>query len=223
MAISLIADTEAKSTNTTSVTTPAANMTGATCFGVWEAHDGSQTSLTDSEGNTGYTAVINQLATARLEGRVKTSPTVSSSMTFSLDPPGAGFPSLSVIGLAGTAASPVDQSSSANASQPGSITPTENNEWILTGGAYNNTNSPTVDSPFSTNQYATLVGDANAYGLGAARDEQTTATARNPTWSSSGNPTGQFSLKAAAVAATFIPIVGRGPGMALAGRGGLAA
>ena len=104
--------------------------------------------------------------------------------------PGGNTPALFFAAFSGAHASPFDQqngtSTPANPTvQPGSITPSEDNCLVITGGGvYTSGGSgPTVASP-----YTLLDGLAGAGGVtwgGAlAYNIQTTATATNPIWTS---------------------------------------
>lgn len=117
-------------------------------------------------------------------------PTVGSGHTFTL----TGTASESVLGLAafsGTDTSAnVDQQNGSSASQPGSLTPTADNEVVVAMiGSYQS--SHTVDSGFT--EICDLNGAGAIYSLCLAYKVQTTAAAEDPTWSTSnGNTIASF-------------------------------
>jgi len=97
--------------------------------------------------------------------------------------------------FSGSSASPFDQQNGAastglvTSQQPGSITPTANNELIVTlFGDSNCSSIPTIDSGFTITDAIAYNGSSN-YGGAVAYLFQNTATAINPAWSitSSGN------------------------------------
>lgn len=79
-----------------------------------------------------------------------------------------------------TASSPFDQQNGAVATQPGSITPSENNELVLTGYVDQGTGALSINGGFSspdTQRSASYISGGASYLI------QTTAAAANPTWS----------------------------------------
>ncbi len=81
--------------------------------------------------------------------------------------------------------------------QPGSVTPSENNELIVTGLGFYPSGVLSVNSSFTISDQVNYVSSA-AMGLGAAYLVQGTAGAVNPTWTDSTTAT-----SLAAVIATF--------------------
>ncbi len=98
----------------------------------------------------------------------------------------AGFASIAAIGFTGNAASPADQQSGAfttgGAALPGSVTPSEDNELLITaiGGSTGGV-TYAVGSSFTLLDTTALVG-GQAYGLATGYKIQTTAGAENPSW-----------------------------------------
>lgn len=191
MAYALIAHDKAKSANDNSVTTAAINMTGADLLVVAVATTGfNAATVTDSLSNTWTAKTRYGTSSATIQLFFVQAPTVGASQTFTATANGE-FPSICVAGFSGSATTPFDVENGAQASgvstiQPGSITPNENSELIITAVGKNGVLTSTVDSPF------TLLDDQpgdnlHAIGTAMAYEIQTTATARNPTWTESAN------------------------------------
>lgn len=190
MAISLITSVKA---------TPGANggatgsidTTGATLLVVLIAdyRGGTGFSLSDSKGNS-WTALTQQTTSGGLVGRcqihycVPTS--VGSGHTFTYSGSG-GYPIIMAMAFSGThATTPFDAENGAVTTtgttiQPGSLTPSENNEVVVTVVSENNGTAPTIDSGYTVAQSGAASGGNNVAG-GAAYIIQTTASATNPTW-----------------------------------------
>ncbi len=187
LSFTVIASTGAKSTGSNTVTTSGIDTSGANLIIVAVSHDGPDNSPTDSTGSNTWTAVDTAVGSAPLI-RMFTcfNPTTDAAQTFTYS---NGFPSIGVLAVSGAASGTADQKSKAgpNASQPGSITPSEDNELLVTcavnGGA---ASEGPPSAPFSSHFIIDLVGDANSYTLAMAYEIQTTATARNPTWNNAG-------------------------------------
>lgn len=212
MAFGTPTSTKKLSTNSTSVTSDAIDTTGYNLIviGITTALNTAATP-TDSKGNT-WTALTGQGAGnvyARLWYSIN--PTVGSGHTFSTSG-SATYPSIFVLAIAGAAAAGFDQqngaaSASATSVQPGSITPTEDNELIVALCTNDDTgNTLSINGGFTIAQQNVSVG-AQAEGGGLAYLIQTTATAANPTWSWGGS-----SEAVATVIASFKAAVGGGGG-----------
>ena len=175
----------------TFATTPSRDTTGADLIAlacVWfDAFAGPDVS--DNKGNT-WTAVVQRtepsgITTACLFYCVN--PTVGSGHTFGLTGIGAvgNFPAIAMQAWSGAAASPLDQEAGTTGSgssiTPGSVTPSENDELIISMlGEGNSAPFTAIDGGFTVSDYL----DKNAsFGIGMAYLVQTTATAANPTWS----------------------------------------
>ncbi len=109
------------------------------------------------------------------------SPSTSGTHHFTLT--GTAYGSLCVAAFSGAAASPFDQENGATAVQPGSVTPSQNNELIIAGYSQSTNATPvSVDSGFTiTDQELSAGGTRLSAAL--AYLIQTTASAKNPTWS----------------------------------------
>jgi len=211
MAYSLIANTIKGTTNFNDVTTDAIDTTGANLIYIALSRYslGNPETVSDSKSNT-----WTQVTTAdpdfggqdKVIGYYCANPTVGSGHTFS----SSGTTDLSTIQVSawsGAASSPLDQENQNGATgtsiQPGSITPSEDNELILSAYAVNvfpGTDTYSIDSGFSILDQSP--GSSAAFGLGVAYKIQTSATAVNPTWSTNGSSQHQaakiISFKAAA-------------------------
>lgn len=196
-AITPLTHTSKGSTNAgTSVVTTAIDTTGATLIVVLAsdyAAGAGQPTLTDSAGNSWTALTVRDSGTG---GRAKfyyvVNPTTNAAHTFTLTLAGS-YPALAVASFAGThASSPFDQESGATGSsvtskQPGSLTPSGNNYLVITGLSYTVGEIGAVAVTQMTGA-PTPLEDADAVagqncGVSLAYEIQTTATARNPTWS----------------------------------------
>lgn len=195
MPYSYIAHAGAQSSDGNIVTTVAVDFTGADLIVLFVAHfDGATMTISDNQGNS-YTPLTHADGSS-LRGRLyyKRSPTVSGAMTFTAqDLGGASFPSINVLGFSGSVASPFDQESGVGSAftttqATGSITPTEDNELVVTGAGFGFEASPmlSVDGGFTiTDNQPGATGQA--YGGAIAYLIQTAAALANPTWTGSGN------------------------------------
>lgn len=159
-------------------------------------------SRSDSKGNTWVAVTASEYGyDPKVRFYYVKNPTVGSGHTFTL----GGSGSYSLLGFAafsGTDTSAnVDQQNGATGTQPGSITPTADNELIVCMiGSY--AASRTIDSGFT--EICDLAGGGGpGYGMCLAYKVQTTATAVNPTWSEN-NATAIASFKAGGGGAAFI-------------------
>ncbi len=73
------------------------------------------------------------------------------------------------------------QNTSASSLQGGTLTPAADNSLVVSFTAYASGGTETIDSPFTISDQQASSG--SGYGCALAYDIQTTATARNPTWS----------------------------------------
>jgi hypothetical protein len=202
----LVASNSCFSASGGACTTSATNMTGANlivgCLSYYNSTDTS--AFSDSLGSS-YSSAYST-AQANVTGSLiyAQGQSVSSSMTFTASAPGGtSYPSLTVMGFSGAVASPLDQNNKTGSGgvttlQPGSITPTQANELLVSCLAVNGTNSgASVSSPFTigpvVNGTASNEGVAEAYQIQAPGP-----TAVNPTWTWSTAETaitGQASFK----------------------------
>ncbi len=196
-------------------TTSAVNTTGANfeamifCLG-----STSLPTVSDSASNSwgsplaSYIGSSNQ--TLRLYGVAN--PTTATNQTFTVSSGSGSYSSFVVMTFSGV--STLDQKNGSHATssvtsfQPGSITPSINNELLLTGVCSNSVPSSSyaysVDSSFTiaTNGWKPYQPGSN-YATGSAYLVQTTATAENPTWSW----TGGSSPYVTSMVASFKPLV----------------
>ena len=184
MTIALVANTGAGSGDGNSVTTSGIDTTGATLIvlavNAFADPAGSGT-LSDSKGNT-WTGLTTYNSFSALFIRLYycASPTVGSGHTFTWASTGQN-PGICVQAYSGAAtSSPLDQQSGASGdNQPGSVTPSENNEVLVTALTIFGSVS-SVDSGFTISD--SFVGTAFATDMGIAYKIQTTAGAENVTW-----------------------------------------
>jgi len=215
MAITVVASVKAQSTDNNAVTTAAIDTTGAThLFAVISEQLTGGAAPTDSKGNTWAPGPTNVIQNPGVTSWYVKNPVVGTGHTFT----GGGtttFPSIYVIASSSTdTAENLDQSnngaSAGGTVQPGSVTPTVDDEIVFTGLAISNGPSPTIDSGFTLAQGA--ASTATSYGGGVAYLIQTTAAAANPTWTStaSGNLASVVAtFKPAAAGAAVTPILMR--------------
>ena len=173
-------------------TTAAMSTSGATLIVLVasELVSGTPCTPSDSQTNT-YTGLTAQANASETRVRLwyVAAPSTSGTHTFTC----AGtnhYPTVTVMAFNGVAASPFDQQNGAQSDNgalttlaTGSVTPTEDNELVVTGIAVGNSafgGTPTVSgytvAEFMNYQGGTAVGGALAYVI------QTTATATDPTW-----------------------------------------
>lgn len=196
--IALVAHAIAGSGGTSSATTAGVNTSGAN-FLVVVAVDlagGSQSAISDSYGNTPYLQLTSQSATVRETISFYYSATVGAGHTFTAS--GGTVSAIAAAAFSGVlTTNPVDVQAGTNNSgsatiQPGSITPTQNNELIISGiGGYVVAGSETysIDSGMTITDQQGLIGGAS-FGLALAYKVQTTAAAINPTWTVSSSAAG---------------------------------
>ncbi len=198
-AVALVTSTTARSTNSNGFTSSGINTTGANLIVVGVVRlTGVSATLSDSKGNT-YTAGTETTGvTPLLRLYYCASPVVGTGHTFTVTSTGA-YPAIAVLAFSGASTSPADlhseaTSASGNTIQPGSITPSENS-CVLVTAVGSNSNPQNIDNGFT----AVTIDPAGgaAFGIGIAHKIQTTATAVNPTWTSSGQ------VNASAVMASF--------------------
>ena len=175
--------------NVNAVTTSAINTTGAIAIvaqiGAFNLNVNGV--MTDSKSNT-WTLVRTDMVTSSLANVFYLcSPcTVGTGHTFTYTKSGSG-PGLNILALGNVAQTPLDQQNGNSAStvttiQPGSVTPTLNNEIVLCGlGASNTLGTPTINSGFTISTsvpFSTGVTEESAL----AYKIQTASAAVNPTW-----------------------------------------
>lgn len=191
----LISNTSAGSGDALSVTTSAIDTTGANLLVVAVAsYNGATAStLSDSKGNTWNARTAYSDAgtggIVRIQLFYASSPTVGTGHTFTGSSPGSGsYPCIAVAAFSGANTTPYasesgdTDGSSGSTDQPGTVTPGSNNNLIITGVAHNNAGSTmSVNESFTISNQTTAVG-SQCVGVAMGYQIQTTATARNPTW-----------------------------------------
>jgi hypothetical protein len=212
-AIDCAIHTQKGSTNGTGVVTdPITTTGGSAVYANVSDFQSDGYTLTDatmacmSPCNT-YTGLTAQSNTADGRSRIwyNENPTVGAGHVFTVTCTTSCYPVISVLVCTGTrTSSSFDQENGSNASgatvttiQPGSVTPSENNEVVIAGLSYTGTTVATVDSGFNQLDATAPLDAGNAFGGGIAFKVQTTAAGVNPTW------TWMDGTKAAATVATF--------------------
>lgn len=215
MAFSLVSSVLKQTTNANTTTSSAINTTGANLIVVSIADYALATAavLSDSEGNTWTGLTPRSVNGTRIKLYYCYNPTTSSSHTFTATGTGI-YVTLSALAFSGSDTSPFDvQNGSATATgtsaSTGSVSPSLDNELIITSGAWGNPGQPTslsINSGFTISQQAVNVS-AIAFGLGTAYLIQTTKGAVNPTWS--WGSSSEFALTIATFkASTVVPNTG---------------
>lgn len=186
MAYALISNS-APAQGLASATTAGIDTTGADLLIIALCCDDAHTATpTDSKSNTWTQLTSYTQTNVRVRLWYSTPSSVGTNHTFSSN--GLGFVG-TILGAAFSGAaqsSPADQQSGANGFvatlQPGSITPSENNELIWSHFGINAAGSPmSIDSGFTELAEADFSAGV-AYGGSFAYKIQTTAAAVNPTW-----------------------------------------
>lgn len=204
MSFSLIAHTKGASPNTNSVTSPGIDTTGANLLiaVIGELSTaGSPCVMSDSKSNTWHSLTTKATTLSRCTIFWSTPSSVGASHTFTATGSG-NFPSICVQAWSGALTpSPFDVengavNSSTSSLATGSVTPSQDNELVVAAfGATESYSSITLSFTLSDSQ--AYSGGVNL-ASGAAYLVETTATAKNPTWSFTGGPS-----DAAAAIATF--------------------
>jgi hypothetical protein len=166
---------------TSAIDTTSANLLVAVCN--WYASSGS---ISDSKGNIWTLGFATSGADTQVSIYYVYNPTVGSGHTFTWS---AANGPITVMAWSGSASSPADQSSGQNTAgattvQPGSITPSQNNELVIAGVDANN-NISSIDSGYTITDNESYTSGVSLGGA-AAYLIQTTASATNPTWTLSG-------------------------------------
>lgn len=187
--------------NSTTQTYTGGDTTGANliavCAGDYQAAPQAG-DITDSKSNT-YTMLteVNSASNARAALFFTTgSITVGTGHNIiNTTGGGSGFPGLAWAAFSGAVATPHDQNSgggsntSATALSPGSLTPSETNEILLSCLALippGTSSTEIIDSSFSVIDQVTAVNGGTNAGAVLAYQIQTTITARNPLWGWTG-------------------------------------
>jgi len=161
--------------------------------------------LSDSKGNTYTKRTTYSSSSRRVTIFYCTNPTVGSGHTFTYASTNSFSLSLFSAFSGANTSAPYDQENgdNGNTGQPGSVTPSEDNELVFTAIATDvGSGTPTIDSGFTVIDSAPNVG-GSYIGGGIAYKIQTTAAAVSPAWtwtSSSQLPTSIATFKAATAA-----------------------
>jgi hypothetical protein len=197
MAYALISEAIAGGTGNVA-TTGAIDTTGANLIVIIVADYNAEAPsvVTDSKSNN-YTALSTSTGQfSQVLIHYLYNPTVGSGHTFTATRTG-GFPAIKAYAFSGSVASPFDvgggdgvASPGPTTVQPGPVTPSEDNELLVTGWGWSQvSDTPTIDGGFSS---PTSVNNNPGvhFALSAAYLIQTTATLSDPTWTISSSAEG---------------------------------
>ncbi len=146
---------------------------------------GGQSGIFDNQGNTYI-----QITTTTGAGGSGNSlyycfnPNTNASHTFGAN--GAtNYPSIGVQAWSGSVSSPLDQNNNGGSGNsttvsPGNVTPTEDNELIVTGLTVNLNSVSSIDSGFTISD--SINASTGVFSTGMAYLVQTSASSENPTW-----------------------------------------
>ncbi len=189
MTIALVAHTAKGSTGGDTVTSDAIDTSTAN-FIVLVASTytgGPNATISDSKMNS-YSPLTEYSSFSRCRIYYCLTPTVGGSHTFQADTTG-GAPTICVAAFSGVkTASAFDVQNGATGGgvsnlQPGSITPSEDNELLITGYAGISGTPLSIDLSFTISDQVAYSGGNNMLGA-LAYLIQTSAAAKNPTWTS---------------------------------------
>jgi len=168
-------------------TSSAVDTTGATGIYIGYAlYDNPGTvSVSDSKGNT-YTALTQSGGVGSyVRLYYCQNPTVGASHTFTVTGTAifVAFGALAVSGSLTASSFDVESGGTASSTtvQPGSVTPSQDNEILVTAVSFNVINTASINSSFTLDGQLNYSIGVNI-GLGLAFKIQTTAGAENPTW-----------------------------------------
>jgi len=188
MASTVLAETDARSTNNTSVTTSAIDTTGCDILILAVVDDNaSPAAPTDSKGNTWTAATRYKTSAQGVRFYYCIGGTVGSSHTFTFTPGGTNYPAIGMIGASCDGTPTYDAENGANTSQTtGNVTPSASGALVITGQGNSDSNAVTGASGFTIT--AALPANANAYGVGMAYVVHTSG-AIGATWTQGGSNT----------------------------------
>lgn len=192
-AIAIVTSVLSESGDNNNVTSSSLNTTGASLIAlVVSSSTGGDYTVSDSKSNT-WSPLTAQNEGVQVGCRMyyAVNPTVGASHTFTVTKnSGANlWPSVAVIALSGAhTTAPFDAENGAVVSlsgslATGSVSPSENNEIVISGMAFSTNTSATVDSPMTMLHVAPSTAN---WGTGLAYEIQTAATARNTTFNAGG-------------------------------------
>jgi len=215
MAFSLLVDTFKVNSDITIVTSDAINTSGVDLL-VLGAHSygGTAPAISDSKSNSWTALTLQQGGVgSRMRIYYTVSPTVGSGHTFTVSGGGVAiYPVVTVFGFSGVKlASPFDQENGAGAVTvsslaTGSVTPSEDNELLVAFASTNVEDVTAVSASFTLVHHGP--NTAPSVGFGSSYQIQTTATARNPSFTFAASDG-----SVAAAVATFKAAAGGGGGV----------
>ncbi len=183
----------AGTTDTNNVTTASVTLAGN--FVVVVAADyrsATACTIADSRSST-FTIRTTYQTTAEQRIRIAYATGVTTGAGYTVSCNGtSSFPAVSFAAFSGVATtSAFDQESGATSDsavtfQPTIVTPTVANEVVIAGASAASAITITVNAPFTIPTNGSTTWDGTHYGVSVAYDIQTTATARNPTWTGNG-------------------------------------
>lgn len=191
MAYSLIAQTGGGLGSTSPRTTSAIDTSGANILFVIATSivSGSVLVITDSKSNT-WTALTEYSTSGNSRTRIyyAINPNVGSGHTVTLTSAADIFACAWFVAFSGSAATPFDSENGSTGSGQiftNPVTPSENDELIITGFGTLSGTTPTVSDGVTLFTGATGLNGGNWYGGAAGYKIQTTAASINPQWSPS--------------------------------------
>lgn len=177
----------------TTATTAAFSTVGASMVyvGISDFQSSAKTTITNNHGDSVVERTErNTPGGARIRVCYILNPTSDANYTVTATGAGSNYPSLCAESRAGGAAAPFDQENGAQinntTAQPGSVTPTEDNELLVVAEGHSTSGTIAVDSGFGSLRQVDFAGGQN-FGVAMASLLQTTAGAVNPTMN--GGPT----------------------------------
>lgn len=184
MAIALVANAKSNGGATGAIDTTGASLIVAAISGF--GGSGFPT-ITDSKSNT-WTGLTAQGFSGTLMKMFYTVPSsVGSGHTFT--PGTASFPAICVAAFSGVHATPFDQENGATGSggsvSTGSVTPSEDNELVITGLGWYPAGAVSINGGFTISDQENYAAGVNI-GAALAYLIQTSAAAANPAWSHAG-------------------------------------
>lgn len=157
--------------------------------------------VSDSKGNSPYTEAVSATGPSTLRNTISyfSNPLTDAAQTFTVTGTGVAFEVLAFSGIL-TTASPLDQTNSSGISgtQAGPITPTQDNEVVISSPSSAGASHWSVNGGYaiSDQSFPNLSGNQSATGYLV----QTSAVMTNPTWTDSG--TGSEAVTVASFKAT---------------------
>lgn len=182
--------------------TSAIDTSGATLLTAVVSNISSDsTTLTDSKGNTWVPLTrISAGGGSSIQIYYCASPIVGSGHTLTGTPAGSAYASIAFESWSGSHATPFDVENGNNVSgTPGSVTPSVDNCLVVQAVSHQSASS-SITGTYTVVDNQAIVG-GTAYGISVAYLIETTATATNPTWTTSNPVTTVAVFKPGAAAA----------------------